>query len=601
MNGIVQNIKNKEFSEPLLLAVVLHIAFLVLAMFIPLSGLPENMQKNRLSFHLKGGSSNRTVTKKQFTGTEGPEPKAIRFSGENTANALQALKSASPDLAVIEPKKAVDNAGEIVQKEKDEPVSYVNKNLESILMDTQRRIGKDEAVVKPKSAAAFYHEKTAENVKVVQVTGQNLLRTLGKPLDRIVFYSPRNVSIDPEEGMPGFTPSNGEGSGQGPGWGTGHGTGQGPWEGPGQGTSNMELGGGPGESLGDIVKYESVDNFLDIDVYTYQDPKSGEKYFMIKIFAKKDQKAFKVMPKEVIFTVDASLSISKDRLDEFKRGIAYCLAHLNKGDTFNIVAFKDKTSFFSPHSVPATPETVKRAERFVSDLTSNQQTDVYAAFKKILELSLDRKPSSVMLLSDGRPTHGVVDSRELINSITRINQKTRPIFAFTGGVRVNRYLLDFIAYQNRAWSQFVRSTSDIHKALGEFYDKIKDPLFINLRYRLNNVDEREVFPKSLPDFYRNAEFTLYGSYKDEDTFSMQLLGDIEGKTKELVFTRSLKDSKKGTEDIMRGYAFNKIYYLISRMTDQGVHDNTLKEIEALSRRYGITTPYSPELQKVERT
>jgi hypothetical protein len=262
---------------------------------------------------------------------------------------------------------------------------------------------------------------------------------------------------------------------------------------------------------------------------------------------------------------------------------------------FNVVAFKDTVQFLSPKSISATPDSILLAEKFVDGLTSNQKTDVYGAFSSIIEKPAARIPSNIILISDGRPTYGVVDSRELINSVTRINAKRRPIFAFSGGAKVNRYLLDFVAYQNRAWSEFVRQTYGIHKSLAAFYEKIKDPVFLDLRYRINNLNEKEVFPKSLPDFYRGAEFTLYGTYAGENEFSMQLLGSIDGKTKELIFTRSLDTAKKGNQDIMRGYAFNKIYDLISRMTSEGQTPQKLAEIEALSLRYGIQTPYSLEL------
>ena len=232
-------------------------------------------------------------------------------------------------------------------------------------------------------------------------------------------------------------------------------------------------------------------------------------------------------------------------------------------------------------------------------LTASEQTDVYLAFKKIVNIPLGKNPSSVLLLSDGRPTHGVVDSRELINSVTRANQGARPIFAFSGGGKVNRYLLDFISYQNRAWSQFMKKNWDIRKGLAEFYNKIRDPIFLNLRYRLNGLNEKEVFPKSLPDFYRNAEFTLYGKFDKEDTFSMQLLGDIDGKTKELIFSRSLSQAPKAGVEIMKGYAFNKIYYLISQVTLQGRKPELLQQIKELSKRYGIETPYSLEIEKLD--
>jgi Ca-activated chloride channel family protein len=301
----------------------------------------------------------------------------------------------------------------------------------------------------------------------------------------------------------------------------------------------------------------------------------------------------------MIFTIDCSLSISPDRLEEFKRGIKYCLQNLNPDDVFNIVAFRDTPEFFARESIPATPQSIALAEKFVAALTSNQKTDVYGAFAGIVKRPLARRPSNVLLISDGRPTHGVVDDRELLSSISRINGKARPIFAFSGGRRVNRYLLDFVAYQNRAWAQYIKKSSDIHKGLAEFYDKIRDPIFLNLRYRLNGVEEKDVYPKSLPDFYRNAEFTIFGRYGDEDQFSMQLLGDVEGETKELVFSRSLKNAPKGTPDIEKGYAFNRIYHLISRLNSEPGNPALEREIQELSKRYGITTPYSPELQKID--
>ena len=78
---------------------------------------------------------------------------------------------------------------------------------------------------------------------------------------------------------------------------------------------------------------------------------------------------------------------------------------------------------------------------------------------------------------------------------------------------------------------------------------------------------------------------------------MQLLGDVDGKTKELVFTRSLKDAAHGNADIMKGYAFNKVYYLISRLTTEGSNPKILNEINSLSQRYDIQTPYSPDIKK----
>lgn len=476
--------------------------------------------------------------------------------------------------ATLSPRKAPEVMPKRIELEESDVET--KPEMQALLAETESSHTPDTVQVRQRSTSAS--SELSKMIEKHREDAGKLFQSLAKPLAVLGLGGAGSVDINPEEGMPGFTPVEGT-----------------------FGNSMFDRGGGLRESKGDILKYESLDEFLDIRVYKYADPKvtqpaQGGKYFMIKIFAKPDAKGFKVMPKEILFTIDCSLSISPERLEEFKRGISACLKNLNKDDVFNIVAFRDKTFLFQPKSVSATPGKIKEAERFVSALTSNRSTDVYNAFKNIVKRPLARDPSNIILISDGRPTHGVVDSRELINSVSRLNNKVRPIFAYSGGSKVNRYLLDFIAYQNRAWSQFVQQRGKIHKGLAEFYSKIKDPVFLKLRYLLNGVNAEDVYPRSLPDFYRNAEFTLYGTYDKEDEFSMQLLGDIDGETKELIFTRSLKAAENGSADIMKGYAFNKIYHLISRLTTEGQNPALLAEIRELSKRYGITTPYSPNLE-----
>lgn len=528
-------------------------------------------------FHMKGVSTepvkagykepvktNRFPTTKTFINAQMPGEPAVRdIPMQALVEKETAHVEASDD---IDPKK-VDLEG---------AASMSSRDFETILSRSNERQLGERIESKQRSTANSINQKVLAKDK--KPDAGSLMAFLQKPLQGLYIDGNDNVNLDPEEGMPGFTPrSKGNGSG---------------------GDSDYELSGRVGEATRDASTYESVDDFLDIEVATFQDPADQAKYYRIKIFAKKDTK-LKVMPKEIIFTIDCSLSISPDRLEEFKKGIRYCLANLNPGDVFNIVAFREAPIYFSPQSVVATPETTRQAEKFVEGLTSNNRTDVYEVFTSLVKTPLARKPSNIILISDGRPTHGVVDSRELLSSITKLNAKTRPIFAFSGGSRVNRYLLDFISYQNRAWSQYIKKTPNIDKGLAEFYEKIRDPIFLNLRYRLSGLSEGETFPKSLPDFYRDAEFTLFGKFEGENQFSMQLLGDIGDQTKELVFSRSLVQSKDGGPDVMKGYAFNKIYHLISQVSAKGTDTELIAEINRLSKKYGVLTPYSPELEKMD--
>ena len=565
--------KNPRFV-PVVSSIGIHIFFILLSFLIHVSRPYAAPEEELLRFNVKSADM-RPLLLKYTSPATNPDSKnpTRRFLKGSAQTKPSSPKDVSMETlarpAAPEPKNAPDITPKRVELKEESDGGKAG--MQAYLTQTESSHSFDTIQNKQQSTSGA--SDTAKMVQKHKTTSGELVQSLARPLEMLGLGGKGNINIDPEEGMPGFTPVEGT-----------------------FGNSTFDQGGGTRESKGSILKYESLDEFLDIRVLTYTDPKDSQKYFMIKIFAKKDAAGFKVMPKEILFLIDCSLSISPERLDEFKRGISTSLKDLNKEDVFNIIAFRDKAFLFRPESVKASPDIIKQAENFVSGLTSNRTTDVYNAFEKIVSSKPARRPSNIILISDGRPTHGIVDSRELINSITRINNKVRPIFAYSGGSKVNRYLLDFISYQNRAWSQFVKERGKIHSGLADFYSKTKDPIFLNLRYQLNGLEEAGVFPKSLPDFYRNAEFTLYGTYKDENDFSMQLLGDIDSETKELIFTRALKGAENGTADIMKGYAFNRIYDIISRVTSKGQDPKLLAEIQALSKQYGITTPYSTDLE-----
>ncbi len=558
------SLRKHPLYEPILLAILLHLFAIALTLFIRMPGLAVIAERVSRTFHVQTIVLKPQAPRKQGVIYTRQPLEALKFVDQAKTASAKPVQDVPLGPLMGRKEPAYQYPADAIPAADETVASSIEKKeaLDAELAQTEERQLKEMVGPKQKPVPgllARFSEKVTEESSLDQAG----------PMD-IPF------SMHPEEGMPGFTPT-----------------------GTGAEGDIVPVFESLQEPEKELLKYETLDELLDIVVFTYEHPPTGEKYYMIKVFAKKGKPAFEPLAKEVIFTIDASLSISPERLEEFKEGIHYCLKNLNKDDLFNIVVFKDQPEFFSKLSVPPDPVTVKEALRYVSAMTSNQRTDVYVPFKKIVGLPLLRQPSNVLLISDGRPTHGIVDARELINSIARVNQKVRPIFVYSGGAKVNRYILDFIAYQNRGWSEYVRSTVEIDDGLARFYDKIRDPLFLNLRYRLNGLNETEVFPKSLPDFYRGAEFVLYGAYTDEDQFAMQLLGDVKGQTKELIFARALKDAEKGGPEIMQGYAFNKVYYLINRLTEEGSNQALLNEIHSLSRRYGITTPYSPELEVLD--
>ncbi|MBP9854876.1 MAG: VWA domain-containing protein [Candidatus Omnitrophica bacterium] len=461
----------------------------------------------------------------------------------------------------------------IAQQEKME-------KYESVIQDDQK-------IEKIDSSRAEEIEKTpTQKVRDLSVLKKQPLMDSNAPMIEVSKLTEQNAVIEPKhvievnepeefhEKMPGFTPK---------------------WNPLDKDISTKENVEGANDNYQPLISKKShftdLKEYLISEILTYQDPKTNEKYFQINMKVGKDGFELKTIKKEIVFLIDCSKSTTENRFRQFKEGLEYSLKNLNPGDSFNILAFKKFIVEFMPESVPPTEENIGKALFFVDRLTLGTKTDTYNALLKSISRSIQTNPSYIILLSDGLPTQGVTDPRRIINEVSQLNNGQRSIFGFSGGLHVNRYLLDFITYKNRGWSEYSYRSHQIGKYMSNLYNKIKDPLLVNVRYNASGLNEDQIFPKLLPDFFRNVEFTLYGKYDKEDKFLLQMVGDVEGKVTEFVVEAALSEAAKGSADIAKNWAYNKIYDLIGQLKDDQDNTALTQQIEELSKRYKINTPY----------
>jgi len=341
-----------------------------------------------------------------------------------------------------------------------------------------------------------------------------------------------------------------------------------------------------------VQKYPSLDDVLEVHLTTYEPP-GEEGYFLIRISPKRDGQIER-MPKEMVFVVDASKSIREAKLEQSKAGLEKCLAQLNQADLFNIIAFKESPTVFRSRSVRPTSANLRAARAFINGLKPSGETDVYSAIAPLVRIEKpETHPYNIFLISDGKPTSGILDSRAIINNLTRQNGLRASIFTFGGGSEVNVYLLDLLSYLNKGSTYVADRVYSIDNEMPKFCRTIATPILIDLSANYANISESEIYPKVLPNFYMDSEIIVSGRYSGTDVFSMRLAGTVNGQKKELVFRRELAESEKGGQEIARMWAFNKIYKLIADICQRGPEPELVDEVRSLSQRYGIATAYSP--------
>jgi len=340
--------------------------------------------------------------------------------------------------------------------------------------------------------------------------------------------------------------------------------------------------------------YEFMDELVDIQISTIKNKKDGKGYFEIVVSTKKDVKT-NVLPKDVTFVLDASSSITQRKLDLNVRGVSQALNLLQPTDRFNIVLFRDNPVFFSPQRRPATPEAIAEAQKFIRRLEAVGRTDVYAALSAVIaDPPRTGVPGIILVLTDGRPTTGLQDSRSIINQVSDNNRNGNTIFAFGSGNTVNRYLMDLLAYRNRGDAKVeprIERTSD---AFLTFFEQLRDPVLIDIQTNYSQIDPSEVFPSAMPDFYLKWPVRVYGRFnpdRDKEVV-MRIAGRALDRRKELIFKARLDTAPAGDPGIPGKWAFAKAYYLINEIARVGERPELLRTLQELREQYGVKTVYS---------
>lgn len=348
------------------------------------------------------------------------------------------------------------------------------------------------------------------------------------------------------------------------------------------------------EESDDVTSVQAIEQLLELDLRTYRDPSDPDhEYFQVRI-RRSGAEALPVLARDVLLIQDASASMTQRSVDRGKEGMRHWLNALAEGDRFDVIAFNNTIERAFGEMTPFNAVTRSRASLFIENMRAHSGTDVFASLEPLLTMPVSPdRPVIAIMISDGVPTEGVVDSTDIIARFSEANNGRVSVFTVGGGARVNKYLLDFLSYKNRGDAEMTVHRDEIPDSLNRLAHELRRPVLAELRCRVAG-DDVDVFPRMLTHLYLDRPLVVYGRkpVSTRETV-IQVVGRSGAEVKDMVFRLRFDDAPAGDATIRTEWAWQKIYHLVGehiRTRDPAV----LREIRRMAGAYNLRVLYGAD-------
>ncbi|HHH75602.1 MAG TPA: VWA domain-containing protein, partial [Phycisphaerae bacterium] len=228
------------------------------------------------------------------------------------------------------------------------------------------------------------------------------------------------------------------------------------------------------------------------------------------------------MPREMVFVLDCSGSMSGSPLDKAKDAVRKCLANLDANDTFQIIRFSSNASSLGPAPIKATDANVSKGLRYLKGLNSCGGTMMIEGIKAALDFPHDdSRLRIVSFMTDGY----IGNETEILAAIESKLGSSR-IFSFGVGSSVNRYFLERMARVGRGAVAFVGLDDDTVKAVDEFYMRASRPALVDIEIDWGALGVTEVYPRKMPDLFVGRPVVICGKFTGAGPTSVQVSGRV---------------------------------------------------------------------------
>ncbi|XP_030426330.1 inter-alpha-trypsin inhibitor heavy chain H4 [Gopherus evgoodei] len=330
--------------------------------------------------------------------------------------------------------------------------------------------------------------------------------------------------------------------------------------------------------------------------------------YFVHYFAPTEMPAF---PKNVIFVVDQSGSMSGRKIEQTRGALLKILEDLRPEDHFSLITFNSLVTEWKNTLLQATGQNVESAKRYVKTVMARGGTDINNALltaantldkANYAEILQAHSISMIILLTDGQPTVGVQDVEIIQQNIQKAIKEKYVLYCLGFGFDVSYKFLEKMALDSGGIARRIYEDSDSDLQLQGFYQEVATPILkdIEIQYPENSI--LELTQNSFKLFFDGSEIVVAGRIDNElDVLPVEI--QAQSQTSNLIFKEEANVREKEKVFQHQKYIFGNFierlwaYLTIQQLLEKSIsaQEEQQKNLQVaraleLSMKYSFVTP-----------
>jgi Ca-activated chloride channel family protein len=315
----------------------------------------------------------------------------------------------------------------------------------------------------------------------------------------------------------------------------------------------------------------------------------GNGYFMLMIQPKEDERLQKSPPREMVFLVDVSGSMSGEPTKKVISAMQEMLKLCREKDTVQVVTFASQANQLFEKSVPVNEANITRALNFTQGLKGGGGTHMLEGVKLAIDAPLDKeRVRIIVMLTDGY----IGNEAEIIEHVGKNCGDQVRFWAIGIGTSPNMFLIDGVAKQGGGMGKRLALLDDPVPLTQEVMTRIQRAQLSKVRIDWGGLPVAETFPAKIPELWAGRPVIVYGRFKDgKGEGTIKVTGSIEGDEASWPLAVTLPEKQPANDVLAKVWARQKIEDLMQQSYYLG-NPAVEEEVTALALDYRLMSQYT---------